>query len=350
MEPPPEPAAGQAPNAKEQIMAARNAKQAALMERFGKRRGKRKHVADRTAERDTDTFLKSFHEKHQEMQARVEGADKVLKEDMDAFFKELQNELIDIQERLAKACGFLPSYHFEQLNIKAERLKDAIRARRDEVAPKKAFSFAAKRAARKARKPSAETKTEEKTEESEADALLAKLCESDCIKIENLSLKDKKLGVGEINGSDVVLSNLKNCKIVLTGKVGALRMNNIEHCTIISGPVAGSLFVEHIEHSTVHCALRQARIHYANFTNFYLHANSKPIVENSDNVKFAPYTVRYDGFEKQLQEADIDPNKNLWQEVQDFNWLRQQQSPHWSILPEGEREQEINIDLDEDEL
>lgn len=27
----------------------------------------------------------------------------------------------------------------------------------------------------------------------------------------------------------------------------------------------------------------------------------------------------------------------MWAKVEDFNWLRAQQSPNWSILPEAER-------------
>lgn len=30
--------------------------------------------------------------------------------------------------------------------------------------------------------------------------------------------------------------------------------------------------------------------------------------------------------------------RNLWDQVQDFNWLRAEPSPHWSVLPVEERE------------
>lgn len=35
--------------------------------------------------------------------------------------------------------------------------------------------------------------------------------------------------------------------------------------------------------------------------------------------------------------AGLNKNDNLWEQVDDFNWLRAQQSPNWSVLPDSER-------------
>jgi hypothetical protein len=35
--------------------------------------------------------------------------------------------------------------------------------------------------------------------------------------------------------------------------------------------------------------------------------------------------------------AGLSKADNLWQQVDDFNWLRAQQSPNWQVLPEAER-------------
>lgn len=37
------------------------------------------------------------------------------------------------------------------------------------------------------------------------------------------------------------------------------------------------------------------------------------------------------------QTAQLAGTRNAWNEVKDFKWLRAQQSPHWSVLPEEER-------------
>jgi len=36
--------------------------------------------------------------------------------------------------------------------------------------------------------------------------------------------------------------------------------------------------------------------------------------------------------------------ENSWFKVDDFNWLRQQHSPNWAVLPETERVAQVKID------
>ncbi len=40
------------------------------------------------------------------------------------------------------------------------------------------------------------------------------------------------------------------------------------------------------------------------------------------------------------QTALLAGTRNAWQEVKDFKWLRTQQSPNWSVLPEAARGEE----------
>ncbi len=68
----------------------------------------------------------------------------------------------------------------------------------------------------------------------------------------------------------------------------------------------------------------QVRIHDATQTDFYLNVGSKPIIESSKELLFAPY-------------SNSEKEKNFWNEVEDFNWLRQAQSPNWALMPEDAR-------------
>ena len=38
-----------------------------------------------------------------------------------------------------------------------------------------------------------------------------------------------------------------------------------------------------------------------------------------------------------MTEAEEEGKKNMWDQVDDFKWLKAEQSPNWAILPEGER-------------
>ncbi|MCD9637792.1 hypothetical protein HAX54_021291 [Datura stramonium] len=49
----------------------------------------------------------------------------------------------------------------------------------------------------------------------------------------------------------------------------------------------------------------EIRIHQAKGCDFYLRARSRPIIEDSNGVRFAPYCLKYDGIEKDLEEANL---------------------------------------------
>eukprot|EP00483_Globobulimina_turgida_P012360 UN12383 len=112
-----------------------------------------------------------------------------------------------------------------------------------------------------------------------------------------------------------------NCTISICDYIGALRMNNIKHCTIITGPISSSLHVEYIENSTINAIMRQCRIHYCKDTKFYIHVNSEPVIEHSDNVQFAPYNVKYKELNQHWKMAKVDKSINQWDKVKEFNWF-----------------------------
>ncbi|KAL3524796.1 hypothetical protein ACH5RR_013168 [Cinchona calisaya] len=61
------------------------------------------------------------------------------------------------------------------------------------------------------------------------------------------------------------------------------------------------------------------------------------IIEDSSGVRFALYCLRYNGIEKELEEANLSEETGNWANVDDFRWLRAVQSPNWSVFPEDER-------------
>lgn len=112
----------------------------------------------------------------------------------------------------------------------------------------------------------------------------------------------------------------------------------------------------------------QIRIHSTRRCDFYLYVQSRPTIEDCDQLRFAPYAFTYPKREEHFQvqhlnlllgisttswvlfteifhfelkeckfENDIQSSKNKWSEVQDFNCPTKLNSPHWSIIPEKER-------------
>jgi hypothetical protein len=45
--------------------------------------------------------------------------------------------------------------------------------------------------------------------------------------------------------------------------------------------------------------------------------------------------------DKLFQKAQLDASKNFYDQVKDFNWLKQQQSPNWRLLQENEIQRDI---------
>lgn len=103
------------------------------------------------------------------------------------------------------------------------------------------------------------------------------------------------------------------------------------------GPVTGSVLIEEAEGCVFVMASHQIRIHSARKSDFYLRVRSKPIIEDSNGVRFAPYCLSYPGIEEDLRGAGLDAETGNWENVDDFRWLRAVQSPNWSVLPESER-------------
>ena len=147
---------------------------------------------------------------------------------------------------------------------------------------------------------------------------------------------------------DLLLRDLTRCTIHLLVPLDFLRLENLTDCKLLCGPVAGPVYLEKCQGCTLYLASRQLRIHHTYDTTLYVHTVSGPIIEDCDRLRFAPWALTYPGWEEQFVEAGLggkgkggrEGGRNAWKEVKDFKWLRAQQSPHWSVVPEGERVRE----------
>lgn len=110
-----------------------------------------------------------------------------------------------------------------------------------------------------------------------------------------------------------------------------------------TGPVIGSILIDDVEDCLLVVASHQIRIHRAKRSDFYLRVRSRPIIEDSNGVRFGPYCLDYGGIEQDLKTAGLDEETQSWANVDDFLWLRAVQSPNWSVLPEEERLSSVSI-------
>lgn len=110
----------------------------------------------------------------------------------------------------------------------------------------------------------------------------------------------------------------------------ALTLRDITNSLIICGAVAGPVHITSVHNSVIVVSARQFRMHDSESIDVYLHCASRPIIEDCQGIRFAP-----------LPESYVTDNttrvKNMWDQVDDFKWLKAEASPHWSVLPEEER-------------
>ena len=87
-------------------------------------------------------------------------------------------------------------------------------------------------------------------------------------------------------------------------------------------------------------AAAQCRVHDARdgAALYHLRTSSRPIIEHSSDVAFAPFAFEYPGLGDALERAGLGADAGTWREVDDFGWIKTHRaSPNWRVLEEGER-------------
>lgn len=143
-------------------------------------------------------------------------------------------------------------------------------------------------------------------------------------------------GPSQDQPGDFSLYKLSNCEVRLLGLTTALRLSHLTSCRIICAPTNGSIFVQHCKDITVISASRQIRIHDTFDSTFCIYTQSRPTIEHCKGLKFAPYNASHTEMDHWLEKCAFALERNEWENVQDFNWLRAN-SPNWSAVPVEDR-------------
>ncbi|ROW09913.1 hypothetical protein VPNG_06331 [Cytospora leucostoma] len=121
----------------------------------------------------------------------------------------------------------------------------------------------------------------------------------------------------------------------------SLAIRDISRSLIVTGRVAGAAHITGVRHSVLVVDARQVRMHDCADVTVYLWCGSHPIIEDCEGVRFAPIPdVYYRAWRVGGgggEEMDTDTDKNQWDQVDDFNWLKAEASPNWTrLVPGGE--------------
>ncbi|XP_055811116.1 tubulin-folding cofactor C [Solanum dulcamara] len=261
---------------------------------------------------------------------------------------ELENvsiSIADLEKLVAENSFSLPSYEVRTCLKTITDLKQFVEQVTREVIPRKKFSFKNK----STKKITTQNISEVPNVESKNSVL--RVLDSPGFRGRENEVIVKEFDRG--NDEEIrefVLSDLKDCDVRLIGSVRALFVHKLIDCKVYVGPVFGSVLIEEVTNCVFVMASHQIRIHKAKRCDFYLRVRSRPIIEDSDGVRFSPYCLKYDGIERDLEEANLGEETGNWLNVDDFKWLRAVQSPNWSILPENERLGTVDISNQEPKI
>jgi len=161
----------------------------------------------------------------------------------------------------------------------------------------------------------------------------AGLNDSDACGFHNRTDEVLTLATADLSGKRVMLAALTRCTVHLHGVMTALHADGLAGCRVSCGTVAGATFISDCTDSQFSVACHQLRVHRTRDTSFYLHVTSRAIIEDCTGITTAPYVMQYEGLGAQLDAAGLDPERNSWDQLDDFNWLASNEpSPNWSVL------------------
>ncbi|XP_057416661.1 tubulin-folding cofactor C [Lotus japonicus] len=319
--------------------AALQKKHLSMLERLSKRHQQQPRSDTSGSSLDsTSSFLSRFSDLKASIDSRLAESQSISSDpsQLKTHFNDITASISDLEKLVAENSYLLPSYDVRSSLKTVSDLKRSLDSLSSELIPKKKFSFKSKNATAKRDKDSVVPEPKQ-TPPPDRDSVKSSFVPRDSPGFRN---ETGRVLVEEFRGSEVgefTVSDLDSCEVRIIGCVRALFVHRLKNCRVYVGPVTGSVLIEGVEGCVFALASHQIRIHGARGSDFYLRVRSRPIIEDSNGVRFAPYCLSYQGIEEDLRGAGLDAETGNWANVDDFKWLRAVQSPNWSILPEDER-------------
>ncbi|OJD22926.1 hypothetical protein ACJ73_05722 [Blastomyces percursus] len=133
------------------------------------------------------------------------------------------------------------------------------------------------------------------------------------------------------------ITSLQHCVVDMTipntdGRPFAgLVIKGVTESLILCGQVNGPAHITGVKHSTIVVSCHQFRMHDCLDVDVYLSCSSKPIIEDCSDIRFGKIPEIY------IPKSSDGAQPNFWDQVQDFKWIKLEQSPNWRIIKESER-------------
>ena len=234
------------------------------------------------------------------------------------------------REEFYNVMEFLPGHDKLAYSKKYEEKLERVSQLKNELIPKKKFAFSSKN----------KTKENKGVKPQEAKSYPSKITnsfnETDLI-IKDFLDQEKKFTAEEVkNKNNIIIENITNCTLYLLFNFKACYIKNINNCKIYIGSVSGGTHITNADDSFIYLITHQLRIHQSKQNHFFILINSNPIIEHCTRNVFSPLRIKYSNSDEILKLSGVDESKNKFDQVQDFQWLKQEKSPNFEVRIDNE--------------
>ena len=211
----------------------------------------------KSVQENVKNFTENFWLEKSKIELELKEVKQGSKLDITAKLDSVTNQMLKLQKYLAESTIFLPKYEVRQAQETLSNIQDQIQEKRDELIPKKKFTFKSKK---KCEQSSISSVSDGGTQviHQEPENLQVDLADCKFVDCRNTTLLKED---SEIHQKDVSLARLTDCTIKLFGAPSTVHMKNLKNCKVFCGPVSSSIFVSDCQNCLFVIACQQLRTH-----------------------------------------------------------------------------------------
>ncbi|KDQ07665.1 hypothetical protein BOTBODRAFT_38636 [Botryobasidium botryosum FD-172 SS1] len=243
----------------------------------------------------------------------------------------VQQDIARLRKSFVDAYDFLAPYDQGQCESQLRALEQELDERKAKAAPKPKFSF------KKRETSSSGISTPQKSQPAPPAPTpsVSTVASTSNISLSNYTdayLTSSALPQAALEDTthlDITISDIQSSIVNLATsslQLGALHIRGVHRSLLLAPVVRGSILINDCSDCVLVIGCHQFRMHTSKNVDVYLHVGSLPVIEHSQRIRFAPYTLP-------LPEG-VSQETSKHYSVQDFDWIRSTPSPNWSRLPE----------------
>ncbi|KAG0644155.1 tubulin binding cofactor C-domain-containing protein [Tuber brumale] len=283
-------------------------------------------------------FYARFHESHAALETQIELLPSISPTERPEAIDRCLAAISTLSDVVKDASSYLPAYDQRSYSGQIRGLSDKLSETRKAITPTQKFSFKSKgkdiaAAIGGAMKSSTSSSS---TPQTESTTPASDQLEADNLTISSLIGKYTAYTQppASSSSSSLLLSDISTSIILFpttkTPLFSSAAVKNVTNTLLfLSGAINGPIHLTSLSNTTILVACRQFRMHDAENVDVYLLCSSRPIIENCWGIRFAPLDVDVGG--------EWESVKNLWDQVDDFKWLKSGHSPNWEVMGEEVR-------------